>query len=238
MAGHSHAANVKHRKNAQGLKKAKLFTKLLRLVEVAVKKSGSDEDTNAALRLALEKARQVSLPKDKIKAAIDKASGIGGAVEDFEEVRYDGYASGGVGVIVEALTDNRNRTASDVRSTFTKFAGNLGESGSLNFSFNHIGAIYLRKDFDFDAVFEVAVELGADSVDKTDDYIEIVCSFENFIKVVTGIEKRFGTAEDSGLEFRPVNFIDITAAQKETLAKLVEALEDLDDVQNVWTNEE
>ncbi len=170
MAGHSHAANVKHRKDAQGLKKAKIFTQILRLVQVAVKNGGPDENHNPSLRLALEKARQYSLPKDKIKNAIDKASGNDKDSGNYEEVRYDGYGPNGSGIIVEALTDNRNRTASDVRSIFTKYSGNLGETGSLSFIFKRFGVIYYKKSLDFDALFEAAVDVGAENAQDIGDH--------------------------------------------------------------------
>jgi YebC/PmpR family DNA-binding regulatory protein len=236
MAGHSHAANVAHRKAAQGKKKAKLFTQILRLVYVAVKQGGSDEAMNSSLRFALEKARSYSVPKDKIKATIDRASGNAGEAENYEDMRYDGYAAHGIGVIVQALTDNRNRTASEVRAAFTKFGGNLGESGSLDFFFKRQGVIYYKKALDFDALFEVAVELDADSVEKEGDYFIVYTSFENFHKVQIGLERQFGQFEEAEIEYAPQNTIALTPEQKQSVQKLLDALEELEDVQNVWSN--
>jgi YebC/PmpR family DNA-binding regulatory protein len=236
MAGHSHAANIAHRKGAQDKKRAKIFTKYLREIQVAAKLGGVQEEMNPRLRVAISKARAISLPKDRIEAVLKKVSG-GDDNQNFDEVRYDGYANGGIGIVVEALTDNKNRTASDVRSTFTKHSGNLGETGSLNFAFSHYGVIYFKKDLvDFDKLFDLAVNEGADSVEPTGDYIEVLTSFEAFNSIKSALEAALGTdcIEDSGFEYRANTPQDLSSEQQESLQKLIDALEDLDDVQNVW----
>jgi YebC/PmpR family DNA-binding regulatory protein len=235
MAGHSHAANVAHRKKAQGDKKAKIFTKFLREIQVAAKSGGVNESTNSRLKIAIAKAKSVSVPRDKIESLLKKVAG-GEDLANYEEVRYDGYAPGGIGVIVECLSDNKNRTASDVRSTFTKYSGNLGETGSLNFLFNRCGVIYFKNTVNFDDLFEEAINLNSQNINQFDDYYEVITEFEDFIKIKQSLEKIFQSEniENSGLEYRSITSSDISNDQNETLQKLVDALEDLDDVQNVW----
>jgi YebC/PmpR family DNA-binding regulatory protein len=235
MAGHSHAANVAHRKKAQGDKKAKIFTKFLREIQVAAKSGGVNESTNSRLKIAIAKAKSVSVPRDKIESLLKKVAG-GEDLANYEEVRYDGYAPGGIGVIVECLSDNKNRTASDVRSTFTKYSGNLGETGSLNFLFNRCGVIYFKNTVNFDDLFEEAINLNSQNINQFDDYYEVITEFEDFIKIKQSLEKTFQSEniENSGLEYRSITSSDISNDQNETLQKLVDALEDLDDVQNVW----
>ena len=237
MAGHSHAANIAHRKGAQDKKRAKIFTKYLREIQVAAKLGGVQEEMNPRLRVAISKARAISLPKDRIEAVLKKVSG-GDDNQNFDEVRYDGYANGGIGIVVEALTDNKNRTASDVRSTFTKHAGNLGETGSLNFAFSYYGVIYFKPNtIEFDKIFDEAVNQGAESVELVDGgYTEVLTSFEGFNSVKSALEASFGAdcIEESGFEYRANTPQDLSTEQQEALQKLVDALEDLDDVQNVW----
>ncbi len=236
MAGHSHAANVAHRKNAQNNKKAKIFTKLLREIYVSSKESGVIEEFNPRLRMALARGRLLNLPKDKIDGVFKRVSG-GEDEQSFDEVRYDGYAKGGIGLIVEALTDNRNRTASDVRSVFTKFAGNLGESGSLNFLFQRLGVIYYTKASinQFDRLFEECINASAQECEDLGDVYEITTSLDSFAKVKEHLEGFFGQSEEVALQYRRLDVStrpDIEVNQN--LKDLVDALEDLDDVQNVW----
>jgi len=237
MAGHSHAANIAHRKGAQDKKKAKIFTKYLREIQVSAKLGGISEDSNPRLRVAISKAKSISLPKDRIEAVLKKVS-MGDDNQNFDEMRYDGYAHGGIGIIIEALTDNKNRTASDVRSTFTKHSGNLGETGSLNFAFSRYGVIYFKPNtVNFDKVFDEAVNQGAQSVEIVDgNYIEVLTSFEDFHSTKSALDSAFGlqSIEDSGFEYRANDSQELSSEQQESLQKLIDALEDLDDVQNVW----
>ena len=238
MAGHSHAANIAHRKGAQDKKKAKLFTKYLREIQVAAKTGGTNEETNPRLRVAIAKAKTISLPKDRIEALLKKVSG-GDDASNYEEVRYDGYANGGIGIIVEALSDNKNRTASDVRSTFTKNGGNLGETGSLSFTFTRYGVIYFKAEsINFDTLFDEAVNANATSIENEGNYIEVLTQFEDFFTIKNTLEAKFGSdaIEESGLEYRQ-NIkpeCEMSDEQKANLEKLIDALEELDDVQNVW----
>lgn len=238
MAGHSHASNIAHRKGAQDKKKAKLFTKYLREIQVAAKCGGVSEEINPRLRVAIAKAKTVSMPKDRIEALLKKISG-GDDASNYEEVRYDGYANGGIGIIVEALSDNKNRTASDVRSTFTKNGGNLGETGSLSFAFTRYGVIYFKTaGLNFDKLFDEAVNANAQSVENVGEYAEVLTEFEDFFAVKNALEGIFGpeAIEESGFEYRanlkPES--EMSEEQSANLQKLVDALEELDDVQNVW----
>ncbi len=236
MAGHSHFANIKHKKGAQDKKKSKLFTKLIREILVAAKTGLPDPSSNPRLRLALANARAASVPRDKIEGTIKKATSPLDT-ENFDEIRYEGYAPGGIAVIVEALSDNRNRTASDVRSTFTKFGGNLGETGSVNFMFERIGQIVYAKDkASDDAMFEAAIEAGAENCESTADFHEITTTPETFLAVQKFLGEKFGDAENSKIIWKPHNLIEIDLEKAESVEDLIERLEDLDDVQNVYTN--
>ena len=234
MAGHSKFKNIMHRKGAQDAKRAKKFTRLIKELVVAAK-GGTDADANPRLRTALLACRAANMPKDNIERVLKKAEGGGG--EQYDEIRYEGYAPGGVAIIVEALTDNRNRTASEVRATFSKFGGNLGETGSVNFMFDRVGQITYGADVASDeAMFEGALNAGADNVESDASGHEITASIEDFNAVREAMEEHFGAPEESGLIWKPQTTTTLDAAQAESFLKLLDALDDLDDVQNVASN--
>lgn len=235
MAGHSQFKNIMHRKGAQDAKRAKVFAKLAREIEVAAR-SSPDPDQNPRLRTAITAARGQNMPNDRIKRAIEKASG-GGDGDNYEEVRYEGYGPGGVAVIVETLTDNRNRTASEVRSAFSKHGGNLGETNSVSFMFDQVGEVIYPADVaSADEVFEAALEAGASDVASSDTSHEIVCAPEDFGQVAEALDSKFGAPENAGLNWKPQTTVDLTADTARTVLKLIDVLEDSDDVQRVATN--
>ncbi len=236
MAGHSQFKNIMHRKGAQDAKRAKAFAKLIREVTVAAKLGGPDPDANPRLRSAVAACRQANMPKDNIDRAVKKASG-GDDGESYEEVRYEGYGPGGVAVIVEALTDNRNRTASDVRAAFSKHGGTLAETGAVSFMFDRVGMIhYPAGAGDSDAVFEAALEAGAEDVESGDDGHDIYCQPDDFNTVREALEEGLGEAETARLDWRPQNTVDVDEGRAQTLLKLLDVLEDSDDVQRVAAN--
>ena len=235
MAGHSKFKNIQFRKGAQDSKRAKVFTKLIRELTVAAK-HGEDPDANPRLRSAIAASKSANMAKDTMDRAIARGAG-NEDTEQYEEIRYEGYGPKGVAVIVEALTDNRNRTASDVRSAFTKYGGNLGETGSVNFMFDQVGQVIYPADVaTADEVFEAALEAGAQNVDSTEDGHEITCDPNDFNEVRDGLEAKFGPAESAGLTWRPQNTVDLDLDGAGTMLKLIDALEDNDDVQNVSSN--
>ncbi|MCQ2002826.1 YebC/PmpR family DNA-binding transcriptional regulator [Rhizobium sp. NRK18] len=235
MAGHSQFKNIMHRKGRQDAVRSKLFSKLAREITVAAKSGMPDPDMNARLRLAVQNAKAQSMPKDNIERAIKKAAGADG--ENYDEVRYEGYGPGGVAVIVEALTDNRNRTASNVRSTFTKAGGALGETGSVSFSFDRVGEIVYKPEVgDEDAVMEAAIEAGADDVESSEDGHTIYCAFEDIGEVSKALEGVLGEAESVKAVWKPQNTIPVDEEKAQSLMKLIDNLEDDDDVQNVYSN--
>lgn len=236
MAGHSKFKNIMHRKGAQDKKRSKLFSKLGREITVAAKIGGGDPDMNPRLRLAIATAKGQSMPKNNIENAIQKGVG-GGDGDDYVEMRYEGYGPGGVAVIVDALTDNKNRTASEVRASFSKYGGNLGETGSVNFMFDRVGSIsYPADKSDPDSMFEAAVDAGAMNVESDDDGHEITCEPDDFSAVRDALEAKFGEPEQSGLAWKPNVDAEIDEGQAASLLKLIDALEDNDDVQSVTTN--
>ncbi len=237
MSGHSQFKNIMYRKGAQDAKRANMFAKIAREITVATKTGGSDPSANPRLRTALALARSQNMPKDNVERAMAKATG-GDDSTNYEEVRYEGYGPGGVAIIVESLTDNRNRTASEVRSAFSKLGGNLGETGSVSFSFNRVGSlIYKNSIAHFDDVFEFAIESGADNVEEFGDgLIQITTSVESFASVRDAFLKKFGDTEQSGLIWSPNVYVKCPEESRQTLNKLIDALEDNDDVQRVFTN--
>lgn len=236
MAGHSKWANIQHRKGAQDKKRAKLFAKLSREITVAAKMGGGDPDMNPRLRLAMTMARGQSMPKANIENAVAKGVG-GGEGDNFFEMRYEGYAPGGVAVVVEALTDNRNRTASEVRSYFTKYGGNLGETGSVGFMFERMGeVIYPAAKAQADAMFEGAVEAGAMNVESDETQHRITCQPDDFAAVREALVAKFGEPESSRLMWQPTVMANIDEETAKSVLKLIDALEDCDDVQHVTTN--
>lgn len=235
MAGHSQFKNIMHRKGAQDKKRAKIFTKIAREITVAAKIS-DDIDSNPRLRAAISAGRAQNMPKDNIERAIKKATGAGEG-DNYEEVRYEGYGTAGVAVIVEALTDNRNRTASEVRAAFTKSGGNLGETGSVGFMFNRLGEIvYPASAADADEIFEAALEAGAANVESDENSHVVDTELEDLNAVREALTEKFGDPESAKMVFRAVTEADITVDQAQSIMKLVDVLEDNDDVQNVWTN--
>lgn len=237
MAGHSQFANIKHRKGAQDAKKAKVFTKIIREITVAAKTGQPDPNFNPRLRNALIEARVRNLPKDRIDAAIKKASSTAGG-DNFDEIRYEGYAPGGIALIVEALTDNRNRTASEVRSLFTKFGGALGETGSVGFMFDHVGMIqFEEKVAGEEEMFEAILEAGAEEVESNSDIHVVITKTENFSIVRDALIEKFGDPLSAKLDWKAKNSIEVSnLEQAQKLMKLIDALEDCDDVQNVTGN--
>ena len=234
MAGHSKFKNIMHRKGAQDKKRAKVFSRLIKELSVAAR-GGVDPDANPRLRTALSAARAANMPKDNIERVLKKAEG--NDAETYDEIRYEGYGPGGVALIVEALTDNRNRTASEVRATFNKFGGNLGETGSVNFMFDRVGQIIYPQDAaDPDSMFEEALEAGADNVESDDGGHEVTTAPEDLNSVREALEGRFGAPEEAGLTWKPQNTTPVNEDQATTLLKLLDALDDLDDVQSVASN--
>ncbi|MBC7131747.1 MAG: YebC/PmpR family DNA-binding transcriptional regulator [Roseovarius sp.] len=235
MAGHSKWANIQHRKGRQDAVRAKLFSKFSKEITVAAKMGDPDPDKNPRLRLAIKEAKAQSMPKDNIERAIKKA--MGGDAEDYEEIRYEGYGPGGVAVIVEAMTDNRNRTASNVRSIFAKNGGNLGETGSVAFMFERKGEITYPADAgDADTVMMAAIEAGAEDVESSEDGHVIWCADTDLSEVASALEAQLGESESTRLVWKPVTTAEMDLEGMQKLMKLIEALEDDDDVQRVTTN--
>jgi YebC/PmpR family DNA-binding regulatory protein len=235
MAGHSKFKNIQHRKGAQDKKRSAQFSKLSREITVAAKMGMPDPDMNPRLRLAVNAAKAQSMPKDNIQRAIDKAAG--GDAESYDEMRYEGYGPGGVAIIVEALTDNRNRTATNVRTAFNKNGGNLGASGAVNHGFDRMGLItYPINAGDADSVFEAALEAGAEDVESSEDEHSIWTAMDSLHEVAKALEATLGEAESAKLAWKPQVLVEVDEANAATLLKMIDALEDDDDVQTVWGN--
>ncbi len=235
MSGHSKWSNIQHRKGAQDRKRGNLFTKLAKEITVAAKLGDPNPEMNPRLRLAVLAARKESMPNDNIKRAIAKAL-PGSGEGDYVEIRYEGYAPGGISVIIECLTDNKNRTASDVRALFSKHGGNLGETNSVAFNFEHIGLfVYKKSVAEFDTIFEVALEGGARDVEEDDDNYMITCEIPEFANLAKALEK-FGEPEKAEIIWQPKISVEIDAEAGEKLDRFIDALEDNDDVQKVYTN--
>ena len=236
MAGHSQFKNIMHRKGAQDAKRARQFAKLIREITVSARQGLADPASNPRLRAAMAAAREANMPRDTIERAIKKATGAGGG-EDYVEVRYEGYGPAGVAVIVEALTDNRNRTASDVRSAFNKYGGALGETNSVSFMFSRLGVIHYEASVaSADAVLEAAIEAGADDATSSEEGHEVTCAVEDFFSVRDALETRFGPPRSAKLEWRPSTSVTLDEERADGVLRLVDALEDNDDVQNVYAN--
>jgi len=237
MAGHSQFKNIMHKKGKQDALRSKLFSKLAREITVAAKMGLPDPNMNARLRAAVLAARAENMPKDNIERAIKKASGAD--AENYDEVRYEGYAPGGVAVIIEALTDNRNRTAGEVRSYFTKAGGALAETGAVSFMFDRVGLVeFDRKVASEDAVLEAALEAGAEDVASNEETHEITTSLEGLRDVAKSLEEKFGEPKKAALVWRPQNTVAVDDEAGEKILRLVGSLEDNDDVQNVYVNAE
>jgi YebC/PmpR family DNA-binding regulatory protein len=235
MAGHSKWANIQHRKGRQDAARSKLFSKLSKEITVAAKMGDPDPEKNPRLRLAVKEAKASSMPKDNIDRAIRKASG--GDAESYEEIRYEGYGPSGVAILVEAMTDNRNRTASNVRSTFSKRGGNLGETGSVAFLFDRKGQIVYPADVGSeDDVMMAAIEAGAEDVESSDETHVVWCADTDLSDVSTALETTLGEAQSTRLVWRPQTTTELDLEAAQTLMELIEALEDDDDVQTVTAN--
>jgi YebC/PmpR family DNA-binding regulatory protein len=235
MAGHSQFKNIMHRKGRQDAVRSKLFGKLAREITVAAKLGLTDPDMNPRLRAAIIAARAENMPKDNIERAIKKAQGGDG--ENYDEVRYEGYGPGGVAVIVEALTDNRNRTASDVRSVFSKNGGNLAETGAVSFMFDHVGLVEFAPEVaDAEAMFEAALDAGADDVVSSDGGHEIYVTQDRLRDIAKALETKFGEPRKAALVWKPQNTLPLQDLEGEKLLRLIESLEDHDDVQHVYAN--
>lgn len=241
MAGHSKWANIQHRKGRQDKLRSKLFSKLSKDITIAAKLGGGDIDANPRLRLAVSIAKGQSVPKDNIQRAIDKAAG--GDADTYEDIRYEGFGPGGVGVIVEVSTDNRNRAAADVRTAFAKNGGNLGETGSVAFMFDNVGEIRFPLDVaDEDTMMEAAIEAGADDVaaeagddDNKGQHI-VYTAREDMMEVVSALSEKFGDPVSVNLIWRPQNLIPVASDKVPGLMKMMDAFDDSDDVQNVYAN--
>ena len=236
MAGHSKWANIQHRKGAQDAKRGKLFTKLIREVTVATRTGGPDAASNPRLRLAIDKALDGNVTKDTIERAIKRAAGELGS-DSVEEVRYEGYGPGGVAVMVECMTDNRNRTVADVRHAFTKCGGNLGTDGSVAFLFSKVGELCFAAGVDEDRLMEAAIEAGAEDVVVNDDEsVDVLTSPEEFSDVKAALAGAELVPETSGITMRPATWVSLEAEDAQRMMKLLDMLDDLDDVQQVYSN--
>jgi YebC/PmpR family DNA-binding regulatory protein len=235
MAGHSKFKNIQFRKGAQDKKRSKLFSKLGREITAAAKMGLPDPAMNPRLRTAVQAARAQNMPKDNIERAIKKSQEAGGA--NYEEVRYEGFGAGGVGVIVEALTDNRNRTASEVRSIFTKYGGNLGETGAVSFMFDKLGSIeFAAAKATPDQMLEAAIEVGADDCESTEEGHIVYCHSEQLHQVAKALESRFGEPRAARILWQPKNGVPVGEEAGQKLLRMIEMLEDSDDVQDVYSN--
>ena len=236
MAGHSQFKNIMYRKGAQDAKRAKVFTKIIRELTVAAKNGLPDPAANPRLRAAMIAARDANMSKDTMERAIKRGAG-GEDNTAYEEVRYEGYGPGGVALIIEALTDNRNRTAGEIRTALTKAGGNLGETNSVSFMFERKGVVlYPAKAASADAIFEVALEAGADNVESNSEAHEITCATADFSAVRDALEVKFGAAREAKLQWRPLNTVPVDGDAAGSLLKLIDVLEDNDDVQLVSAN--
>ena len=236
MAGHSKWANIQHRKGAQDKKRGKLFTKLIREITIAARVGGPDANANPRLRLAIDKAKGQSMPKDNIERAVKRGAGELDGV-DYVEIRYEGYGPGGTAVMVDCLTDNRNRTVAEVRHAFSKFGGNLGADGSVNYLFNNVGQLLFPAGSDEDAVMEAAIEAGAEDVIIDNDHsIEILTEPADFESVRDGMIAAGLEPEDAQLTMRASTSAELGAKEAASMIKMLEVLEDLDDVQEVYSN--
>ena len=237
MAGHSKWANIQHRKGAQDKKRAGMFAKLSKEITVAAKMGGGDPDSNPRLRLAISTARGQSLPKDNIERAIKKGTGEGQDAADFAELRYEGYGPAGVAIIVECLTDNRNRSAAEVRSAFTKYNGNMGETGSVSFGFENVGEIIYDFDVtDADTMFEKALEAGASDVESDESGHYIYTAKEDLHSATTVLSGDYSDPKSAKLIWKATTPVEVGADSAGSLMKLIDVLEELDDVQNVYTS--
>ncbi|MGH8271557.1 MAG: YebC/PmpR family DNA-binding transcriptional regulator [Gammaproteobacteria bacterium] len=236
MAGHSKWANIQHRKNAQDARRGRVFTRLVREVSTAARVGGGDADSNPRLRLAIERANAANVPKDNLERAIKRATGEAEG-QTIEEVTYEGYAPGGVAVLVECMTDNRNRTVADVRHAFSKYGGNLGADGSVAYLFSRVGQIRLAAGADEERVIEAALEEGAEDVARDEDGVfEVLTDPNDFESVRDALRKSGLEVEEAEVSMRPANWVELDAEAAEKLLKLLDALDELEDTQQVYVN--
>lgn len=235
MSGHSKWANIQHRKNAQDARRGKVFTRLIREVVTAARAGGADPSANPRLRLALEKANAANVPKDNIERAIKRASGELGS-HAYEEVTYEGYGPDGVAVLVECMTDNRNRTVAEVRHVFSKFGGNLGADGSVAYLFSRVGLIRVSDDADEEKLFGLALENGAEDIEQEDGTFEITTDPADFEQVRNVLTAAGYGLEDAEVTMRPASWVELDVEQAGSVIRLIDGLEDLDDTQNVYSN--
>ncbi len=237
MAGHSKYANIQHRKGGQDKKRAQMFTKIAREIQAAVKLGGADPNSNPRLFRAMAAGRAVNMPKDNIQRAVDRGGGAG--AEQLDEIRYEGFGPGGVGVIVECLTDNKNRTAGEVRAAFAKNSGNLGESNSVSFAWKRVGEIrYKLEGASEDAMLEAAIEAGCDDCVTEDEHHIVTCEMSALAAAAQALAKKFGDPVSAKFAWRTEVAIPVEGDNAETLMKLLDQLDDLDDVQDVYSNED
>lgn len=234
MAGHSQFKNIMYRKGAQDAKRAKIFAKISREIMVAAKIGGEDVSSNPRLRSAIAYAREQNMPKDNIEKALAKARS-NDDLSNYDEIRYEGYGSHGVAFIVDALTDNKNRTASEVRSVFTKYGGNLGETGSVAYQFNRIGLIQYT-GLPYSELFDLAVESGAENVEEDGAYCFITTGVENFSEIRNIFVEKFGDPASAALTFEPLSYVEMSEDDAQSLLNMISVLEDNDDVQKVYSN--
>ncbi|MDD7911909.1 YebC/PmpR family DNA-binding transcriptional regulator [Pseudovibrio exalbescens] len=235
MAGHSKFKNIMHRKGRQDAVRSKMFSKLSKEITVAAKMGDPDPDKNPRLRLAIQNAKGQSMPKDNIQRAIAKSQG--GDAADYNEIRYEGYGPGGTAIIVEVLTDNKNRSAANVRSYFTKYGGSLGETGSVSFMFDRVGEIVYKVEAgEAEAILEAGIEAGADDVASDEEGHTITCAFEDLSDVSKALEENLGEAESVKIIWKPQNLVPVDEEKAGTLMKLMDVFDEDDDVQNVFSN--
>ena len=235
MAGHSKWANIQHRKGAQDAKRGKLFTRLIREITVAARMGGGDPESNPRLRLAVDKGLSANMNKDTIERAINRGAGVADG-DEYEEIRYEGYGPGGVAVMVDCMTDNRNRTVAEVRHAFSKYGGNLGTTGSVGYMFEKVGQISYADNSQEDDIMEVALEAGAEDIISSDSGLEVLTTPDDYLAVKQSLDEAGFTPEEAGVTMRAGTQTDLTLKQAETMIKLLEVLEDLDDVQDVYSN--
>jgi YebC/PmpR family DNA-binding regulatory protein len=235
MAGHSHWAGIKHKKGRADKERSKIFSKLSREITVAAKLGDKDPDMNPRLRTAIQAAKQANMPKDNISRAISKSEISGD--KNYENLRYEGFGPSNIGLIIETLTDNKNRSASSIRTVLQKNGGRLGESGSTTHMFYNCGVIQINKNkIKEEEIFDIAINAGAKDCIVLDEIFEIITEKEDFYKIKTELEKKIETFNYSSIEWRPINYIDLNKEQSEQILEVLTALEELDDVQNIFTN--
>ena len=235
MAGHSHWAGIKHKKGRADKERSKIFSKLSREITVAAKLGDKDPDMNPRLRTAIQAAKQANMPKDNISRAISKSEMSGD--KNYESLRYEGFGPSNVALIIETLTDNKNRSASSIRTVLQKNGGRLGESGSTTYMFSNCGIIHVdKKKIKEEDLFEIAINAGAKDCVSLDEIFEIITKKEDFYKIKTELEKKIETFDYSSIEWRPLNYIDLDKNQSEQILEVLNTLEELDDVQNIYTN--